>query len=452
MNLCFLKKIRESLNNLSIRNTIEKIIKFSGSVDNGNMKSFNVKRPSERTSIFLTSLLVFSLLFLLFNPKSTKLTAAGPEKPVRAKETDNQTVAEPVKLERISTELKRGGTLQNLLLNAGISLNETNGIISALAPLMDLTRLKSGQKFDIFFDDKYVHKIVIPASIDKDIQIEKVDDQSFKAEEILKELIVYPMKKSSVVESSLYGSAVAAGIPDAIIMDLIMLYSFDVDFQRDIQPGDELSAVFELVYDESGKIVDTGIILNAELKTDGREIKIFRYTSADGKTDYYNEQGHTVRKSLLKTPINGAYITSNYGMRTNPFSGYNTMHKGVDFGAPRGTAIKASGDGTVVAAGYNDVYGNYIKIRHVNHYETLYAHQTSFARGIKRGTKVEQGQVIGYVGSTGMSTGPHLHYEVRYYGKQVNPSTVKFPPGRTLNGDDLRLYSNQIQSFQSSFY
>jgi len=406
---------------------------------------------SVRRSLLLTTVIVIALFFQLFTPKRTVLTAAGPEKPVRIETKDNSSPAVPVTLEKISTSLKRGSTLQALLLNTGISSSDTVSIIDALSPFLDLTRLKAGQEFEIYFDNKQVNRIIIPASIEKEIHVERLGEVSFKAEESLKELINYPMKKTLTVDSSLYGSAVNAGIPDSIIMDLIQLFSFDVDFQRDIHRGDKLSAVYELVYDEEGKIVDTGKIMEAELKTNGQDLKIYRFVTADGRSDYFNEEGHTIRKTLLKTPINGAYITSNYGMRINPFSGFTTMHKGVDFGAPRGTPIKASGDGTVVIAGYNGVYGNYLKLRHVNGYETLYAHQTSFARGIRRGSRVEQGQIIGYVGTTGMSTGPHLHYEVRYYGKQVNPSTVKFPPGRTLEGVELQLYKNQVRSYNASF-
>lgn len=454
MKLCFPKKIREFSKNISIQKVLKKIIKTVKCVDNIDMKKYRrhlLGFLSVRRSLLLTSVIVLALFFQLFSPKRTVLTAAGSEKPVRIETQENSSPAVPVALEKISTSLKRGSTLQALLLNAGISSSDTVSIIDALSPYLDLTRLKAGQEFDIYFNNTLVNRIVIPASIEKEIHVERLGEASFKAEESIIELVSYPMKKILTVDSSLYGSAVNAGIPDSIIMDLIQLFSFDVDFQRDIQRGDELSAVYELVYDEEGKIVDTGKIMEAELKTNGQDIKIYRFTSADGKSDYFNEDGHTVRKTLLKTPINGAYITSNYGMRINPFSGYTTMHKGVDFGAPRGTPIKASGDGTVVIAGYNDVYGNYIKLRHVNGYETLYAHQTSFARGIRRGVRVDQGQIIGYVGTTGMSTGPHLHYEVRYYGRQVNPSTVKFPPGRTLEGVELQLYKNQVRSFNASF-
>ena len=410
---------------------------------------------SGKSSLFITPVLVLFLIFQFFTPKSSELTAAGSESTVSVKNEITKTISEPepVSLEKITASLKRGSNLHSLLINAGVVSNEANAIIMELSPHVDLTRMKAGQKVELYFDKNMVDRVILPASIEREIRVERVNEgvQEYKAHEILKDLTVYPMKKVFSVESSLYQSASDAGIPDAVIMDLIMLFSFDVDYQRDIQKGDRFEATYEQVYDETGKMVDTGNILQAKLNTNGKEFNIYRFVSAEGKTDYYDENGHTVRKTLLKTPINGAYITSNYGMRINPFSGYTTMHKGVDFGAPRGTPIKASGDGTVTYAGYSDVYGNYVMIRHVNNYVTLYAHMTAFARGLRRGTRVDQGSVIGYVGTTGMSTGPHLHYEVRYYGKQVNPSTMKFPPGKVLAGNELRLFHNLLESNKAAF-
>ena len=409
----------------------------------------------KKRSLFIPPLLLIILLFQFFTPDNSELTAAGPVEVsgnINIQEQD-QTDPEPITLKKIQTELKSGGTLQNLLLNAGTDYEEAYNIIQTLSPLVDLTRMKAGQKVEIHFKDKSVDKVILPVSIDKEIRLQRKEgeDKLFTAQSVLNDLTVYPMQKEFEVDSSLYQSALDAGIPDSIIMDLIQLFSFDVDFQRDIQKGDHFTAVYELIYNETGQVVDTGEILETSLSNNGKDFQIYRFTSVDGRSDYFDENGHTVRKTLLKTPINGAYITSNFGMRTNPFSGYNTMHKGVDFGAPRGTAIKASGDGTITYAGWSDIYGNFVMIRHVNHYETVYAHMTAFARGIRKGVRVDQGQVIGYVGSTGMSTGPHLHYEVRYYGKQVNPSTMKFPPGRVLEGDELRLYTNLLHSRFAAF-
>ena len=348
------------------------------------------------------------------------------------------------------TELARGSNLMYHLESEGVSRSDSNAVIAALQDVVNLRGLRAGQTVTIHYENNYFEGITLPLAIDKDIRVGRSGSEGFHVTEHYKDLQTYPITRETVVESSLYGSALNSGIEDNIIMELIQLFSFDVDFQRDIQKGDVLKVCYEKIYDEEGNALDTGNILYTTLKTGDRKLEIFRYVDTNGKTDFYNREGHTVRKTLLKTPINGAYITSSFGRRTHPITGYNSFHKGVDFGAPRGTAIKTSGDGTVTFVGYNNVYGNYVMVRHVNSYITLYAHMSAFARGMRRGRVVSQGQTIGYVGTTGMSTGPHLHYEVRYNGRQINPSTVKFPPGRTLKDEEAHLYHNMLASYDSS--
>lgn len=348
------------------------------------------------------------------------------------------------------TELARGSNLMHHLESEGVSRSDSNAVIAVLEDVVDLRSLRAGQTVTLHYENNYFEGITLPLSIDKDIRVGRSGSEGFRVTEHFKDLQTYPVTRETVVESSLYGSALNSGIEDNIIMELIQLYSFDVDFQRDIQKGDVLKVCYEKIYDESGEAIDTGNILYTTLKTGERDLEIFRYVDTAGKTDFYNRDGHTVRKTLLKTPINGAYITSSFGRRTHPITGYNSFHKGVDFGAPRGTAIKTSGDGTVIYVGYNNIYGNHVMVRHVNSYVTLYAHMSAFARGMRRGRGVTQGQTIGYVGTTGMSTGPHLHYEVRYNGRQINPSTMKFPPGRTLKDDEGRLFRNMLASYDSS--
>jgi len=412
----------------------------------GKRHRFNGWRPA-----LFSLLLIGGVFFLLVFSRTPEASAARAEKPASGAMSAVPAIPPRNELERTVAELKRGSNLHALLLDRGISPSDAAGVITAVEPYLNLRKLQAGQKVELLYENRYFAGVMIPASIDRDIQVIRSEGSLFRAAENLKDLQTLPSSTTAVVESSLYGSAAAAGIPDAVIMDLILLFSFDVDFQRDIQKGDEISVTYEKLYDETGRFVDTGNILFASLKTNGQNLEVYRFVSPDGKADFFNKDGETVRKTLLKTPIHGAYITSNFGLRVNPFSGYTTMHKGVDFGAPRGTPIKASGDGTVTYVGYNDVYGNHVRIRHVNQYSTLYAHMTSFGRGMRRGVRVDQGQVIGYVGSTGMSTGPHLHYEVRYNGRQVNPSTVKFPPGRTLEGGELRLFRNLLNSYNASF-
>ena len=225
--------------------------------------------------------------------------------------------------------------------------------------------------------------------------------------------------------------------------EVIKAFSYDVDVQRDIQPGDLYGVVYERFEDEDGNLARTGDVLFASMTLSGKAIGIYRYTDRDGFTDYYDQDGHSLRKALLKTPIDGARISSGFGMRKHPILGYSKMHKGIDFAAPSGTPIYAAGNGTIVKIGRNGGYGNYVKIKHANGYATAYAHLSKFAKGLKNGSKVKQGDVIAYVGSTGRATGPHLHYEVMVSGSQVNPKDVKLPTGTTLTGKELALFETR---------
>ena len=223
----------------------------------------------------------------------------------------------------------------------------------------------------------------------------------------------------------------------ASLQDMIRAYSFDVDFQREIRVGDSFAMLYEEFADEDGNVVRYGSPTLAVLRVSGATLPIYQYTPASGFADYFNDKGESVRKALLRTPIDGARITSGFGMRDHPLLGYSRMHKGVDFGAAAGTPILAAGDGTIDFIGRNSGYGNYVRIRHNDTYKTAYAHMQGFANGLGQGSRVRQGQVIGYVGSTGMSTGPHLHYEVMVQDEQINPLDVKLPSGEKLAGTEL---------------
>nr|WP_240969456.1 M23 family metallopeptidase [Sneathiella limimaris] len=250
-------------------------------------------------------------------------------------------------------------------------------------------------------------------------------------------------RAGGTIDNSLFLSASQAGLPTSVIIDLIRIFSYDVDFQREIQPGDSFEVFFERFVDEDGRPLKEGEIQWASMTLSGTQISLYRYkTSDDGVTDYYTEKGHSVRKTLMRTPIDGARLTSSFGKRKHPILGYTKMHKGADFGAPRGTPIMAAGNGVVEVAGRNGGYGNYVRIRHTTEYKTAYAHMKGFAKKIRKGARVKQGQIIGYVGSTGRSTGPHLHYEVHKNGRQINPMSVKLPAGRKLKGKMLTAFEN----------
>jgi murein DD-endopeptidase MepM/ murein hydrolase activator NlpD len=240
--------------------------------------------------------------------------------------------------------------------------------------------------------------------------------------------------KQAVITSSLFESAEAEGIPQDILFRMIKLLSYDVDFQRDIRKGDRFTLLFEQKQNKKGETLDSGDILYLSLELTKKTVTMYRFADRKGKAYFYNVEGKSIKKSLLTTPVDGYRISSGFGMRKHPVLGYNRMHKGMDFAAPRGTPIYAAGDGTIARIGRNGGYGNYIRINHGKGYATAYAHMRRFGRGMRSGKRVKQGSVIGYVGTTGRSTGPHLHYEVLVNGKQVNPHSIKTTPGSQLRG------------------
>lgn len=422
---------------------------MSDPADDKSMGQFKTMKKMKgwRSAVF-TVLIISTFFFVINVARNTSATAAviadSDIIPTAVIEAAVSTI------EINDTFLKRGSTLSLHLEDNGISLTDTAGVIDAIKDVVNLRKLRAGQRVELRYENNYFSGIMLPVSIDRDILVSRSGGDGFQVTENYKELNAYPVSIETVVDSSLYASCLDSGMQDNVIMDLIQLYSFDIDFQRDIQKGDQLSVTYEILYDDEGNVVDTGNILFTSMKTGNQDLQIYRYVNTDGKADFYNENGQTVRKTLLKTPINGAYITSAYGRRTHPITGFNSVHKGIDFGAPKGTPIKSSGDGTVTYAGYNDVFGYHVRVRHVNGYTTMYAHMSAFGRGIRRGRIVDQGQTIGYVGTTGMSTGPHLHYEVRYNGTHINPSMMKFPPGKTLAGKEAGLFQNMLSSYSAS--
>ena len=279
-------------------------------------------------------------------------------------------------------------------------------------------------------------KIVYPLSNTLKVEISK-NDESFS----IKKLIIKLEKKEVVVKNTitnnLYSAAIKSGIEPNIIIEFARIYGFEIDFQRDIRKGDWFEIYYEKFVDEKGEVKDTGKIIYASMFVNNREISLYNF-NYNNDYGFYDINGKSVVKALMKTPINGARLSSSFGMRKHPILGFNKMHRGTDFAAPTGTPIMASGSGTVTRARWCGGGGNCVKIRHNSTYQTIYAHMSKFAKGIKEGKKVKQGQIIGYVGSTGMSTGPHLHYEVVVNGKKVNSQKLKLPSGKILGGDARR--------------
>lgn len=357
------------------------------------------------------------------------------------------------KITVVEAELQSGSNLNDLLINEGISRDEAASIVYEISPYVNLRSIPAGEVFelkfvnDVFSELKNVKTKNTIVQVVRDLKAEN----GFKAFETERELFTYTKRITGSIENSFYPDAIEAGMSANILEEFIELLAYDVDFQRDIQLDDTFMATYEALYDENGKEVGEGQLLCAQLITDGRDISFYHYIDTEGEDNYYDKNGVTIQKALLKTPINGAYVTSGFGMRVNPVTGFTRKHQGIDFGAAQGTPIYASGSGIIESAYYSPIYGNFIEIRHANGYKTLYAHMSAYKRGMRKGVRVNQHDVIGYVGNTGMSTGPHLHYEISFRGVKVNPSTVKSPPSRTLSGEELQLFENLKNSYIASF-
>ena len=351
-------------------------------------------------------------------------------------------------------ELDPGATLMQVLTDNGADRVDAYHAIAALRPIFSPSKLRSGQEISLTFlttpaadesEDGLPSKMLTAISLQPDvemkIEVQRGDDGSYTSEQIRKELTSGYARAEGTINSSLFLDAAQAGVPAPIIVEMIRMFSYSVDFQREIHPGDTFQVFFDRKYDAaSGAPVKEGDISFAALTILGKSHKLWRYKSADGTWDYFDENGRSMKKFLMKTPIDGARISSSFGRRKHPILGYTKMHSGVDFAAPRGTPIYAAGNGKVEIAGWTGGYGKFVRIQHANGYETGYGHMNGFASGIRPGVSVRQGQVIGYVGTTGRSTGPHLHYEVSIRGKKVNPLGIKVPTGTQLAGKDLKSY------------
>lgn len=347
-------------------------------------------------------------------------------------------------------EVGNGDTLAKLLVNAGVERTDAHYAIKALSEYYNPRRIRHGQDLTLTFEsaplsvdartqtkaDNFIGFAIEP-DYKTEVRVARTAEGDFRAEQHAKKLDRVPVRAEGKIENSLYVAGRDAGVPAVVIARMIRLMSWDVDFQRDIRAGDSFEVMYERVFDKDGTPVYNGAVTFAAITLSGKRINIYRHELDDGSVDYFDENGKASRKALMRTPIDGARLSSTFGKRKHPILGYTRMHKGVDFAAPSGTPIYAAGNGTVAYAGRKGGYGNYIRIRHNGTFETAYAHMKGFASGIRTGKRIEQGQIIGYVGTTGRSTGPHLHYEVMTGGKQVNPLRVKMPSGRTLEGTEL---------------
>nr|WP_298686135.1 peptidoglycan DD-metalloendopeptidase family protein [uncultured Dongia sp.] len=355
-------------------------------------------------------------------------------------------------------EVQRGDTLYGVLVEAGLSETEAKDTVGALADVFSPRSLRAGQEITLNLTTGAGGVVAAPQpqlvslslepSVERDVTVSRDAKGTLVAEAVDKPLTESRARAAGVINFSLYDAAMKAGLPSSVIADVIKAYSYDVDFQRDIQQGDSFEVVYERLENADGELARTGQMLYAALTTSGITRPIYWFEQ-NGDGQFYNSKGEAVRKTLLATPVDGARITSGFGARKHPILGYTKMHKGMDFGAPTGTPIFAAGNGTIVEMGRKGAYGNYVRIKHNGTYQTAYAHTSRFAKGLHKGDKVKQGQVIAYVGTTGRSTGPHLHFEVLVGGVQINPKNVKSTGSSKLAGKDLKAFKAQVATIDT---
>ncbi|MBD1134441.1 peptidoglycan DD-metalloendopeptidase family protein [Pelagibacterales bacterium SAG-MED48] len=345
-------------------------------------------------------------------------------------------------------KIKSGETFDKILSDYSIDKEEVKILKESLLKKININKLNTNQKIQITLDqtNNKIKEFIFKISNTEKIYLSRDEENTKFNREILTikldKKIIY---KENIILQSLYKASTDQNIPPNTIIEFARIYGFQVDFQRDIRKEDKFQIMYEVFIDKNKKVIETGEILYANLKLGGQDNPLYYFNEEDHE-GHYDKNGKSVQKALMKTPINGARLSSSFGMRKHPIDGFNKMHRGTDFAAPKGTPIMASGNGIIKKVGWCGGGGNCIKIRHNSTYETVYAHMSKFVRGIKNGVRVKQGQTIGYVGSTGKSTGPHLHYEVIVNGKKVNSQKLKLPSGKILKGNKRELFeTNKIR-------
>ena len=342
-------------------------------------------------------------------------------------------------------EIKSGDSIQKILKSYKIKNKEIQNIINQYKKYGDPNRLLVGNKIGVIVEKKLPEKnnsivnFFVPITKSISIEISKDEEGTITSSKIITKLYKRKVLAENVIKNNLYSSAINAKINPETIIEFARIFGFEIDFQRDIRKNDYFKILYEKYFDENGEFIKSGSILFAHMSVNNREIILYKFGD-DKNYGYFDINGKSVEKALMKTPINGARLSSSFGMRKHPILGFNKMHRGTDFAAKTGTPIMASGSGTIMLAKWCAGGGNCVKIKHNSTYETIYAHMQTFAKGVRKGRKVKQGQIIGYVGSTGMSTGPHLHYEVIINGKKVNSQKLNLPSGKVLKNNERQLF------------
>ena len=367
-----------------------------------------------------------------------------------------------------------GDTIIGMLQEAGVSNVDAAAVVDAMRPLYRPRNIRSGQTFKATFgkptddaaktapdtgpvagappaetaqdddaDSSPVRRLLslsFAPSIDHEITVRLTAPEGYFAEDVARKLRTQYQHVGATIDSSLYLAATQAGIPASVVVEIIRMFSYEVDFQRDVHEGDEFEVFFNRYVTQEGAPAKVGDILAASMTLSGKKFLLYRFETADGDAEYFDVNGQSAKAMLMKTPVDGARISSGFGRRHHPILGYTRMHKGIDFAVPSGTPVMAAGNGTVTFAGPAGEYGNLVVIKHSNSYSTAYGHLSRFASNIRKGAHVRQGDIVAYSGMTGLATGPHLHYEIRVDNTQVNPATVKLASGRKLEGDELKAF------------
>ena len=395
------------------------------------------------SGIFITLILLLTVVYksderIIKKSKSIEISYESPDLKTFKKFLLNQ-INSP--FTNLNYEIKNGDTIQKILKKLKVQNNEIQTVINQYKKYGNPNQLLVGNIINIIIEKNlttnknFIVKFSVPITKSTTIAIIRDEDNKITSQKIITKLYKKKTLAENIITKNLYSSAIEVKINPDTIIEFARIFGFEIDFQRDIRKNDYFKIIYEKYFDENGEFIKSGSILFAHMTVNGREISLYKFGD-DKNYGYFDINGKSVEKALMKTPINGARLSSSFGMRKHPISGFTKMHQGTDFAAPMGTPIMASGTGTVTRAKWCGGGGNCIKIKHNSTYETIYAHMKSFAKGIKVGKKIRQGQIIGFVGSTGMSTGPHLHYEVIINGQKVNSQKLQLPSGKVLKGDE----------------
>ena len=413
------------------------------------LKKFNIKFKLKNEILALTILILVTSVFTIYHNQTKNKINNNYKKIIENfyfKKTLNHFFEkfEP-RFKKISHKVREGETFIGILEYYSLNKNEISTIKKKINKKVNLDKLNTNQKIHFTIDqsDNSIQEFIFQISNkERIILTQDISNKSFNQEIVLTKLEKKIVYSENSILKSLYKSAIDQKVPSSIIVEFARIYGFQVDFQRDIRKRDKFQIMYEAYVDENKKLIETGNILFANLILSGKDNSLF-YFDEEKNAGHYDKNGKSVEKALMKTPINGARLSSPFGMRKHPIDGFNKMHKGTDFAAPMGTPIMASGSGVIKKAGWCGGGGNCVVIKHNSTYQTIYAHMSKFANGIRSGVRVKQGQTIGYVGSTGKSTGPHLHYEVLINGKRVNSQTLKLPSGKILKGENRKLFETK---------